>query len=214
MWNDDVLWAAMGRTLERVSGHTADVDSLYTWEEPELFYKEAAKNDYLKNLEQLRRTMAAENITEYEAEAGTEICRENIALIEPYVAAHPDTEFCFFLPPYSILYWERQVECHRAEYVINVYKTAAETLLAYPNVTFYTFQKETEYITDLNNYRDETHHTPEGNRMVFEAMYKGNESYGTQVTAENVENLAEEMLLFVNDYPYDTLWEEEQEATD
>ncbi|MCR4896783.1 MAG: hypothetical protein K5891_08435 [Lachnospiraceae bacterium] len=231
LWNEDVLWAGLGRTLETVTGRIPDPDDFYTWEDPSYFSEENAKRSYSENLAQMQRNMEIDGKTSFPAEDGISNCLDNIALIEDTIAAHPETKFYFFYPPYSILYWERQEECGRTDYIINVYKAAAEKLLQYSNVQFYSFQWDEEYITDLSQYRDEAHHTPIGNWYVFQTMFgtysvpgRGLSSYwdpsmmeeqlyldaqhGTWLfDADSVEEYYRDLSAHVKNYPYETLWE-------
>ena len=85
--------------------------------------------------------------------------RENIGQnIEKLVSAHPDTEFYYFFPPYSICYWEALVRSGQLEAQIQTQKIACEMLLDYPNVHLFDFSRETEVIANLDNYMDTMHY--------------------------------------------------------
>ena len=80
--------------------------------------------------------------------------------ILPFVEEHPETEFHFFLVPYSIFYWYQQ----KSEGLLdsdfyNVRNTIAE-LLSHNNVKVHFFQNEKDIITNMNLYRDYTHYKP------------------------------------------------------
>lgn len=88
----------------------------------------------------------------------------------PYVEGMPDTEFVFFFPPYSTLYWNTAM----AEGNLDAYLTAEEylieKLMAYPNVKVYYFRDEYEVITDWNRYSDYYHYDKAVNDYMTECM--------------------------------------------
>lgn len=90
--------------------------------------------------------------------------------ILPYIQGHPDTQFIFFFPPYSLLRWYG----YYAQGSLNdfhVQKEAViEALLPYENVRIYDFQAEIGWITDLNNYIDDGHYGPWINDAIVEAI--------------------------------------------
>lgn len=104
--------------------------------------------------------------------------------------AHPDTEFYYFLTPYSGAWWGylglgyeiddtaslpedasmkknnfyRQLE--QQQYVI-------ELLLECPNVKVFSFNDRFDITTDLNNYVDLEHYNADVNAMMLDAMKAG-----------------------------------------
>ena len=74
----------------------------------------------------------------------------------PFVEEHPETEFYFFFPPYSILYWHNVMQDNSLNATMAQYRYVADRLLQYDNVHLFYFQNMEE-VTDLNNYADYSH---------------------------------------------------------
>lgn len=90
--------------------------------------------------------------------------------ILPHIESMPDTEFTFFFPPYSVLYWYNRYADGSLEAELAAEKQVIETLLAYPNVKIYYFQDAFDYITDFDNYCDYTHYRHEMNDYMTECF--------------------------------------------
>ena len=109
---------------------------------------------------------------------------DNLALLCRVVEEHPDTEFYFFLPPYSMIWWDDAARNGLKEVYLYDEQQAAGRLLEYDNVRFFDFQNKEEIVTDLNRYMDTVHFDPEVNRTMCEAMAAGS----SEVTTENLED--------------------------
>ncbi|MBE5864042.1 MAG: hypothetical protein E7295_14540 [Lachnospiraceae bacterium] len=79
------------------------------------------------------------------------------ANIRPMLEAHPDATFYFYFPPRSILYWYQLSWQGTLDAVLYEEELLVEHLLAYDNVEVHFLQNDTETITDLSHYTDETH---------------------------------------------------------
>lgn len=198
LWNNDVFWMSVGRVLEKLTNNQPKLDDAYTWEEPELFSAEIVKEGCREYVESLReKTQEGYDWQEEYAN-----CEDNLNHIIPVIEAHPETEFVIFYPPYSILYWEEQVLSGRAEGILEIYEYSMNRLLKYENVKIFAFQDEEEIITNLDNYRDVCHHTPQVNRYIFDSVMSGNK----EITADNIEAYFEDMRRMVSEYPYEVNW--------
>ncbi|MDR3050528.1 MAG: hypothetical protein LBU67_02240 [Oscillospiraceae bacterium] len=80
--------------------------------------------------------------------------------VQPYLQAHPDTEFLFFFPPYSALQWYMMQQNGHLDFVLNTKEQLTELLLAYPNVHLYDFTARLDWIDNLDLYTDYAHYTP------------------------------------------------------
>lgn len=80
--------------------------------------------------------------------------------ILPYINAHPETEFLFFFPPYSVAQW---YVCYRngvLNYHLEQKEAVIGQLLTYENVKIYDFQGRTDWVTNLDHYIDPAHYGP------------------------------------------------------
>ena len=100
-------------------------------------------------------------------------CADNIALLTKEVEAHPETEFIFFYPPYSILWWDMSYRSGEIEAIIECEKEMTKALLQYDNVRIFCFQNEPEVTTNLELYMDTIHFSPEVNRLMLDQIIAG-----------------------------------------
>ena len=107
----------------------------------------------------------------------------NISLIRAQAENHPETQFKIFFPAYSMLFWDNLYRTGDLEAYLYNMEQAAKALLSYENVEIYYFQDDTEIITNLENYMDTLHFSPEINRFMAEQMIAQNEAY--RLTTEN-----------------------------
>lgn len=113
-----------------------------------------------------------------------EYVEENISRLEECVRNHPETEFKFFTPPYSIMWWFRACDQGLMDTYVHTLKRCMGRLLQYENVKFYAtdFNKE-EIITNLNYYMDLVH----GGPQITERMAREIGNSGQEITLENYE---------------------------
>lgn len=205
LFNNDVFWMSAGRALEAVTDNQPNPDDAYTWEDPALFSEENVKASCAAYTSGLKEQLASGTIAAYDGTQEKEWCRENLENVVSVIAAHPETEFVVFYPPYSILYWEQQLLSGRLYSILEIYYTAAEKLLSYDNVTVFYFQNEEGIITNLDYYRDICHHAPEINRYIFDCIKEGK----NELTEENIGMYFEDMYRIAWEYPYENIWHEE-----
>lgn len=111
--------------------------------------------------------------------------RENLI---PLLEAHPDTEFVFYLPPYSILYWEKRNALGAFRPLMESLRTVIGECLKYDNVRIYSYMWDKDIILNLDNYRDILHFTaPVASRILVEIAQDrgriGPDDYSAQIDA-------------------------------
>lgn len=105
----------------------------------------------------------------------------NIGLIAALIEEHPNTQYKIFFPAYSMLWWDNLYRSGDLEaYLYNMEQTIG-TLLQYENVDMFYFQDEEEIITNLENYMDTLHFSPEINRYMANQIIEG----GSSLTLDN-----------------------------
>ncbi len=117
---------------------------------------------------------------------------DNIALLVSEVEAHPETEFIFFYPPYSMLWWDMTYRYGETDAVVYCEKEMSKALLKYDNVRLFCFQADEEITTDLNNYMDSIHFSPEINRLMLDYIIAGK----NEVTLDTIESDIEKVRAF------------------
>lgn len=99
----------------------------------------------------------------------------NIELVAAQIEAHPDTQYKIFFPAYSMLWWDNLYRSGDLEaYLYNMEQTMG-ALLQYENVEMFYFQDEEEIITNLENYMDTLHFSPEINKYMANQIIEGND---------------------------------------
>ena len=109
--------------------------------------------------------------------------RENIDLLVSRVEAHPETEFIFFYPPYSMLWWDMTYRYGETDAIIRREIEMTKALLSHDNVRIFCFQADEEITTDLGNYMDAIHFSPEINRLMLDYILAGD----FELTKENAD---------------------------
>ena len=116
--------------------------------------------------------MAQREMTDpdYRLERSTENIERHI---EAYVAAHPETTFKIYMPPYSVAYWYVMTRIGLSEQQYRSRARVCELLLEYPNVEIYDYSSRLEWITNLDHYFDYSHHSGEISDAIMRAMAAG-----------------------------------------
>ena len=211
LYNRDVFVKGMKLAVAAAQDKQSNIETAYTWEDEELFGKEkvleasrltkeklAAEQEQTLSEKKSEETQAAK---QREKEEALQNCQENLNQIIPFIQSHPETEYIIFFPPYSMLYWEQVTLADELEETIAVYTYAVEQLLPYENVKIYYFQGE-DFIDDLNEYRDATHHKPKYNRYVFDCIKEDK----NRLTKENYQEEINKVYEMTKDYDYESLW--------
>lgn len=107
------------------------------------------------------------------ADAGHDAVLKNIKLFTDIVEAHPDTQFYFFLPPYSILYWDNIFRSGETEYYLYNEELVMKSLLKYDNVRIFNFQTEKDIVFNLDNYMDALHFSKDINHYLCNCLMDG-----------------------------------------
>lgn len=94
----------------------------------------------------------------------------NIALITDIIEAHPETEFYIFVPPYSFMWWDNINRYGDIEAYIYNMRKCAKKLVKYDNVRFYYFLDDEDIVTDLENYMDVVHFSPDINYEIVQRI--------------------------------------------
>lgn len=125
--------------------------------------------------------------------------------IEAYVCAlpkaHPETDFYFFIPPYSMIAWGREKEAGTLEKSLALHRLLVTKTAEVDNIHLYAFGTRTEITAELTNYHDPGHYGPWINTRILEEMKEGND----RITPENAEAYLTAFETLVRAYNYDAL---------
>ena len=196
LYNKDVLMEKI--PYQVASSFIGDYDEnlSYNWAKWKTFGQDMVLGLYFRSLEVTE--MLPEDAYKDKLEA-------NIVLLTAQVEAHPETEFIFFYPPYSMLWWDMSYRGGETDAIIYCEKEMTKRLLSYDNVKVFCFQTEEEVTTNLDNYMDTLHFSPEINKLMLDKIVAGE----NELTMENYEQVLDSMKDFtdkvVNEYvvPYE-----------
>ena len=129
--NKDVLMQYILRPVIQKKG--SDLSEIYfSWWTPEYY-----------NIQWVMHTYEEPAKVEKETEREALIPQTGVNLdinILPFVRENPDTQFYFFFPPYSILYWHNVMQENTFEATMAQYQYVADRLLEFDNVHLFYFQ--------------------------------------------------------------------------
>ena len=112
---------------------------------------------------------------------------------------HPDTEFIFFIPPYSAAYWYGMLKTKQLNYTIEAYKLAVSLLLTEDNIKVYDFSDKVDITTNLDNYMDTLHYGEWINDEMLRWMSEGE----GELTKENYEAHLDKVKEIYENLEYD-----------
>lgn len=193
--NDVEYWLNKGVLMEKIPYLIAnsligdyDENNSYNWAQWKEFNSDMILGLYIRKPS--ISEMKPENYYE-------DILRQNLDLLTSRISAHPETEFYVFVPPYSMLWWDNIYREGDTEAYLYNMEQAMKTLLSFQNVKMFYFQNDREIITNLENYMDILHFSPEINHYICESLIEGKH----QLSPENyIQNIRE-----MRDLAYETV---------
>ncbi len=155
----------------------------YNWAEGKNFSAEGAMRWY-------DRPQAPEgNVAQKSPESCTGTVQENIKMLSAQIEEHPEIQYRFLIPPYSMLWWDCAWINGEEEERFYILEETLPMLLAFDNVEVYYFQNNRDIICNLDNYMDMIHYSPEVNQFMLEQMQAGS----CRLTEENWEEILADM---------------------
>lgn len=181
------------KSLLRGEEAKTTLDEAYTWDRTHYFARETALAGYPRP-EPTGQTLPAD--------AFLDAARANVAVIQGWAEAHPDTQFIVWFPPYSVLYWDQMERLGKTEAILNALEYAADRLLDYGNVRIHSFLNAQGIITDLGQYTDHIHCSGEVTAYETRCMLDGT----WQMWKDIVHGQIGELRDFVTNYDYDGVY--------
>ena len=172
---------------------TPDRDMYGNWSQYKFFGPEVVLRDFIP----LPVSDEEKFITEEDVKTITENITQNFLKT---ALEHPDTEFYFFFPPYSICYWDSLVRSKQIGMQLEAQKLTASLLLTAENVHVYDFSNRIDIIGNLDNYTDTLHYSESINSEILNCIRGGRQ----ELSYESVENYYKEILLLYEEFDYST----------
>ena len=193
--NKDVLYYSLYALMAQRWDEGETLDKGFSWMDTVWWNHMTAMENYH------RPDIAAETLP---PDAFRENVAANLAVVRGWIEAHLEVDFRFFLPPYSILFWDRYGRLGEEDAYFDAIAQVCETLLPYENVRLYGFLMDGEIVEDLDNYCDYIHHSGGVCREIL-TMLQREEG---RLTEENLEETLANWREFVVHYDYDQFWDE------
>lgn len=149
----------------RAGNKTTSMDAYGTWSQYKTFGKEAVEAARVPK-------QAAAEIVSFTKEDRQRVS-ENVS--ENYLKTaleYPDVTFYFFLPPYSIYYWEDLVKTGQMEAQLQAEELAVSLLTEADNVQVYGYADCIEIVGNLDNYMDILHYGEWVNEDIMNRIYQ------------------------------------------
>lgn len=190
--NRDVLLVRIPRMLKNIGKPTdAKRDDMYKW--VDVVFSAQSVYETTPVSQQMEMTDP-----EYRIERSTGNIENHI---EKYVAAHPETKFLVYMPPYSVGYWYLMTRGGLSEQQFRSRARVCELLLEYENVEIYDYSSRVEWMTDLDEYFDYSHHSSDVSDRIMRAMAAGeNRVYTVQDMWDGSERIRQAVIDFAADY--------------
>lgn len=130
--------------------------------------------------------------------------RESVAVnITDLADEYPDVTFCYFISPYSILYWDYMTLLGDRERMIDAEQFIASLVLEHDNIHLFSFSNEYDFICNLDLYKDTHHYGQEGSDRILQMIA----SDTGRLTKDNYLDFYEKMRGFYSTYDYEALFE-------
>lgn len=199
-WNDGSYLLSRS-VLERCAyvagkkalGRTQPLQDAYVWDGTVFFSRELALAGYQR---------PPQSGSVLPRDAFFEPCDENLKVVTGWLERHPDTQFVFFLSPYSILFWDKMQRTGETDAMLAALSRTVDVLSAYDNAEVQCFLADREIIADLDNYADHIHVAGRVTYRLAQAMPGG--TY--LLTKENKTQILDGLREFVVHYDYDSIW--------
>ncbi len=192
LFNRDVLLVRIPKMLKNI-GKPLDTkrDDMYKWTDV-TFAAQSVFNSVSW------RTQGEMQDAEYRIERSTENIERHL---KAHILAHPDTTFKIYMPPYSVGYWYHMTRGGLSEQQFRSRARVCELLLDCPNVEIYDYSSRVEWITQLDEYFDYSHHSEAVSDSVMRAMAAGeNRVTSVEEMAAGSQRIREAVEAFAAEY--------------
>lgn len=196
LFNKDILFKEIPYSLafsvlDRNTGGNA-----YNWATGKAFGTEKALQAYIKP--ETSNFISEELAAEYR-----ELVDTNLNMVIEEVTAHPDTDYTFLLPPYSLLWWDSGYVNGLSSTYFYALEQAIPALLKLDNVSIHFFMDERAIVCDLNNYMDMVHYKPEINQYMLESLSEESHRITLQNWEDTLSSMKDTFSYIVKDKIYE-----------
>ena len=199
LFNKDALnltYSALNNYTKRKAGITS-FDDYANWNKN---YKFGA-NIVLKNKFKFEKNVAQTSLSADKTRRIKLNIQQNVIEI---AKRYPHTDFYYYFPPYSMVYWGKLYKWKEARQMIAAQEIAAQMMLECPNIKLFNFSGLRNTIVDLNNYKDDTHHHEKINSSILKMM----KNKTLLLTKHNYKESFKQQQKLILNFDYDSLYKQ------
>ena len=178
-----------------------DYDDVYRWRIEDWSNKEykSGKEFVLENYKRQQQSDEVVSCEEYSKAA-----KEAVGILQPFFETMPDTQFVYFFPPFSMLFWDLCRLQNTTVAFKSAMNTGIEILTSYDNVSVFlwTDDEMLSIMSDLDNYIDIWHYQKHINSLLLERMSKKE----GLLTTKNYTEIMNRLFDYVNSFDYNSLF--------
>lgn len=191
IFNKDVLLKCLAvMNYTRAGNKTTDLDTYGRYD----IYHSFGKESILKTF--TRAEKVDEKLTEITGDIAATNLEENYLSL---IRKNPDVEFKFFIPPYSVYYWDNLSRKGMLDNTIEVEKYVVSELLKEPNVEVYAFDDLVDVTNNPNRYMDMLHYDGEMADYILKAVAEGQH----KIELKAVEQYFDNVLAYYNNLDFE-----------
>ena len=170
-------------------------DTLFMWENDFKIGKDYVLKDYQ------RPKISKENP---DINAYVENTTKNLTLLTKYIDLMRETEFIFFVSPFSMAYWDEQSRLNSVAMQKAAYIEMCKVLTCRDNVKLYIWTDDEMLcvMSNLDNYKDTRHYSAAINSDILNRI---KENRGL-ISKENYDLEIERLFRFIETFDYDSLF--------
>ncbi len=197
--NKHTLANGSGRTILNtlIGASITNFDDYRRWQEKYTFSKEVVLSGYSRSE---KSNSEIKQILEQDKTRIYENIQQNIVQLAD---ENPNITFYYFLPPYSMVYYDNLNQNNTLEYQLEAIEYAASIIVEQENIKLFSMMDLYDVVTNLDLYKDKTHYSAEINDDILE--YMKNEQH--LITKQNYVEHFDEVYDFYLNYDYDSIFE-------
>ena len=166
--------------------------------EGETFTGDFSKAGAISAYERLEKSDGQVPVTDYLDRVDLNLEHNIIPLLEE----NPETEFVFFMVPFSVLYWDNEIRRGSFDATMYSVEHVIGRLLEYDNVRIYFYHDRWEIASNLDNYKDFSHYGKWINSWMTQAIAADE----GRLTLKNYKAVLAEMSAYVHGYDFDAIF--------
>lgn len=115
---------------------------------------------------------------------------------------YPNTEFYVFIPPYSIVNWDKRNRNGEIDYWIQATRLASKELVKHSNIHLFAFGDKLDIVCNLDNYKDAGHYSADINSLILDFMALGEGG----LCSDNVDTYFDKIYKIYSEYDYESIF--------